>query len=67
MTDQQKTMYIDSDGNACELVALCRHDPEWAASRIVALHVDLYGARGEVERLASERAEMRDERKVRGR
>jgi len=32
--DAVERQYQDSDGNPCDLVTLCRRDPEWAANRL---------------------------------
>lgn len=39
------TMYRDSEGRECELPTMCRREPEWAASRIAKLSMDLEAAR----------------------
>ena len=46
--------YKDADGNPCTLVALCRREPVWAASRHRVMLARIAELEAEVERLRAE-------------
>jgi hypothetical protein len=48
---------IDSDGNECELPAMCRREPEWAANRIAVMTTELTALR-RIRDLVRERVEL---------
>lgn len=49
--DAVERQYQDSDGNPCDLVTLCRREPEWAANRIDTLLAERARHAEEVARL----------------